>query len=109
MDKADELLSHCVTRIFHCQSCSVTNEWASKSIGHAVQVRQSISKNGRSDIDPQHSFAEAQDWSCPQEVFLDLKTGGKRHNRVVQSVVAQAGRTWLDGKRWLRSNFRQKK
>jgi hypothetical protein len=108
-DETDALLSHCCTRIFHLNTCAVTNEWASKSVGHAVQVRQSISKNHQADGDPQHSFAETQDWSCPQEAFLDLKSGGKRHKQIVESIVAQAGRRFLDGRRWIISECLQKK
>jgi hypothetical protein len=40
---------------------------------------------------------------------MKLKSGGKRHRREVHAVVTQAGRTFLDGKRWIISGYRQSK
>jgi hypothetical protein len=107
-DDTDALLSHCCTRVYHLNTCAVTNEWASKSIGQDVQVRQSVNEGMMDDL-PQMSFAEAHDASCPPQVFMRLKSGGKRHRREVHAVVTQAGRTFLDGKRWIISGYRQSK
>lgn len=106
VDDTDALLSHCCTRIYHLNTCSVTNEWASKSIGQDVQVRQTVSQ-GQFDVYPQESYAEAYDASCPPQVFMRLKSGGKRHRREVRAVVTQAGRTFLDGKSWIITGYRQ--
>jgi hypothetical protein len=42
-------------------------------------------------------------------VFLDLRSGGTRHKGIVEAVVAQAGRTFLNKKRWIISAYRQSK
>ena len=108
-DETDALLAHCTTRIFHLQTCAVTNEWASKSIGHATLLRTSISRNERDQANPNLSIAETQGWDCPPETFLGLKTGGKRNQGVVEAVAAAAGRTFLDERRWIISSFKQAK
>jgi hypothetical protein len=90
-------------------SCAVTNEWASKSIGLEVQVRHSVSGGKGNGDSPQNSFAEAQEASCPPQMFLGLKSGGKRYKGVVEAVVAQAGRTFLRNKQWIVSGYYQAK
>jgi hypothetical protein len=107
-DDTDALLSHCCTRIFHLNTCAVTNEWASKSIGQDIQVRQTVSQS-QYDSYPQESYAEAHEASCPPQVFRRLKSGGNRHRRQVHAVVTQAGRTFLEGKTWIISGYRQTK
>jgi hypothetical protein len=108
-DATDALLSHCCTRIFHLQTCAVTNKWAAESIGRTMQARQTVSTANTPYGNPQQSWAEAEDWDCPPGFFLDLKSGGRRHRHVVEAIVAQAGRTWLDGRRWIISDYRQAK
>jgi type IV secretory pathway TraG/TraD family ATPase VirD4 len=109
-DETDALLSHCCTRIFHLNTCPATNEWASKSIGQTVRVRHSVNHSGKDNGNgPRASYAEATDADCPSEVFLDLRSGGTRHKGIVEAVVAQAGRTFLNKKRWIISAYRQSK
>jgi type IV secretory pathway TraG/TraD family ATPase VirD4 len=105
----DAALSHYCTRIFHANNCAVTNEWASRSLGKIDQVKQSLSSSyGRNGNHSQSWALETVD-SCPTETFLGLQSGGPRHKGRIEAVMAQAGRTFLDGQRWIITEFRQAK
>jgi hypothetical protein len=99
-DDTNALLSHCTTRIFHLNSCAITNEWAAKSIGQGLTTRRSVSE-ARSGEPTGTSVTETRELSCPPENFLTLKSGGARHQKVVEAIVNQPGRTFLDGRTWI--------
>lgn len=109
--KVDSLLGNLSSKIFHCQNCSVTNDWASKVIGHNLMAIESGS-NQRSAFSiggttRGESYAmQLLPQILPVE-FTTLWTGGERHQFKTQAIITVKGHQWSDGKNFKKAIFSQ--
>lgn len=108
--KVDSLLGNLSTKIFHCQNCSVTNEWASKTIGHDLMAVEGGTYN-RAMFTAGSSRGESFSMQLLPQVlpveFTTLWTGGKFHDFKTQAIVTVKGRKWSDGKNFKKLIFNQ--
>jgi hypothetical protein len=98
------------TTILHNNACAVTNRWASEYFAKSWQPKGSF---GRSDNNKggdsrntgfQYSL---EDEVLPAE-FLQLRSGGRANNLLVDAIIGQSGRIWkASGKTYLKTTFRQ--
>jgi TraM recognition site of TraD and TraG len=110
--KVDTLLGNHSTKIFHRNSCVITNEWASKVIGKDTQYRHSISNTG-SIHQPvgnqtQTSVQEVEEEVCQPKEFMGLKNGAARNDYIVEGILFQSGRLWKGDQRWTVRKFKQR-
>jgi hypothetical protein len=108
--KVDSLLGNLSTKIFHCNTDAVTNEWASKVIGQNFRAIESGSEQ-YSIINFSHSTSEGYSMQLIPQVlpyeFTLLKTGGQPNDYIVQAVATINGYKWSNGKNFGRLNFKQ--
>ncbi len=86
-------LSCCGTKVFHSNGCTVTNEWASKSIAQASTFLASGSMNSARERSTNAGVSEQMQDACPTNIFLGLRKGGIPPYRP-QAVVMVPGRTF---------------
>lgn len=122
--ETDSLLANLNTKILHCNSDPVTNEWASRLIGRTLQYR--ASGNHSHPADDQVSALLGLDWARengttsggfsevmeaeiePRE-FTRLRTGGPDNDWIVDGIVFQNGRVFkASGRTWLPVQFNQR-
>jgi len=110
--RADSLLGNLGTKIFHSNTDSVTNEWASKIIGSDFlsMVARSESKKRLAvfteNITENQSFQLLPQF-LPKD-FTTLRSGGEIEEFIVEGVMQIAGKTWSDGKNFRMIPFSQK-
>ncbi|MFN8301949.1 MAG: TraM recognition domain-containing protein [Saprospiraceae bacterium] len=111
MSKVDSLLGNLSTKVFHCQNCSVTNEWASKTIGHNMMAVEGGTYN-RAMFTAGSSRGESYNMQLLPQVlpveFTTLWTGGKTNDFKTQAIITVKGRTWSDGRNYMKLIFTQK-
>jgi type IV secretory pathway TraG/TraD family ATPase VirD4 len=125
-DKVDSLIGNLPTKIWHANGDPVTNEHAAKTIAQTWQLRQSsnqgystnMSQNGGSpsDVTTTVNYSDNTGVSAseqlayqvlPQE-FTMLRTGGPRHNLLVDGIIFKPGRVWnASGTNFMRVTFKQ--
>ncbi len=111
--QVDSLMGCLQTKIFHCNSDLVTNQWAADVIAQNWQEHwdygSSHSGKNPSDQD-QYNLNRRRNLEyevLPRE-FHGLKTGGPENRLVVEGILFQPGRTWrLNGKHHIRISFNQ--
>ena len=127
-DRAAEAKTHAIlgalnTKIFHANGDQTTNEYASELIGteqktvtetsktpsqyggfdplkrflHRITSQPSVTTSGK-------TIREAIIQPCE---FSDLQPGGPEHDWVAEAVLTQVGRTFSNGKRFLKVGFKQ--
>jgi len=117
----DSLMGNLQTKIFHTNGDSVTNFWASETIGKDWYFRNnhstsSTEKNnflgmlGLEGGQTTNSSGGSQsfDYNLPPGEFTKLLKGGFENNLHVEGVVFQGGRVWnATGKNYIRATFKQ--
>lgn len=118
--QAESLLANFGTLIFHCNTCSRTNEFASGLIGRTVQILA----NGHTSHQPEDwtmaalglsrtpqtsgGFSEHWEYAVQPAEFTRLRTGGAGCWEA-DAIVVQSGTTFRDtGRIWAPMTFRQK-
>ena len=130
--RTDSLLGNFVTKIFHANTDSVTNQWASELISKASVFRKSYSHSQNTGT-PQQSMGrgsmlgdmlfgqrspdsfgsnlsenEVIDYQVLPIRFTKLRSGGKQNKCVVEGFITQGGRTFGEEKKnYLLSAFDQ--
>lgn len=99
--RVDSLLGNLVTKIFHTNNDHVTNEWAAKTIGKVYQTKETINFAEEGSI----STSDILDYQVQPQEFTLLKAGGGGLN--VQAVVTTAGKTWSNGRNYIKVAFEQ--
>jgi hypothetical protein len=108
--RVDSLMGNLSTKIFHANSDSETNEYASRLIGKAL-----ASLHGQSNA---HSYLNAsfQKTESLSEQFLPqiqpreftmLTTGGTNNDFEVQAIVFVTGKTWSNNTNYTKTIFKQ--
>lgn len=108
--KVDSLLGNLSTKIFHCNTDAVTNEWASRVIGQNYAVLESGGEN-YSIINFSHSTSKGFSTQLTPQVlpmeFTKLKTGGAMNQYIVQAIITINGYHWKSQQNFGRINFTQ--
>lgn len=105
-EKVNALLALTNHKLFLAQNNSVTNEFASKTIGMgihrlsntSVQVQQFAGNAGQS---------ESYHYQVMPHEFTMLKRGGKHSEGIVECIVTATGKRFSNGKNYLRLQFLQ--
>ena len=91
-DQANSLLGNAATKIFHANTDTTTNEWASQVIGQewmrmvSTSMNQGNAQKGNISVSQQiHARRLPSD-------FVTLKTGGEKNQRQVEAYIVQTGR-----------------
>jgi type IV secretory pathway TraG/TraD family ATPase VirD4 len=104
--KVEGLFANHSTKVFHRNDCTITNKFAADTIAKDIVYKTSLgSSNGQS---VNTNMSQAEEYSCPPQIFQTLKSGGPENKFVVSGVVFQAGRTW-DGEKFVLGEFHQKR
>jgi len=102
--KADSLLGNLSTKIFHANNDTVTNEWASKTIGKAFREIESLNVGDRQSVGISNQFH----WQIEPREFTILPGGGEDNDFRVQGVISIAGRAFSNDANYLKVQFNQK-
>ncbi|MGE3818037.1 MAG: TraM recognition domain-containing protein, partial [Isosphaeraceae bacterium] len=109
---ANSMLGNLATTVFHANSSAETNQWASERIGSTLRWL-----TGGSTANAAAPYGQAQATANVSESFLAqvfpvefqaLRSGGDEHDRWVDAIVTQQGRTFANGLNHTRCSFRQK-
>ena len=96
-ERAESFLGALGTKIFHANSCSTTNNYASALIGDALHVEESQSETLGKDFSMGISRAPRFHRLVRPEEFISLKTGGPPNNFVVQAIFHKQGDPLFNG------------
>lgn len=102
--KADSLLGNLGTKIFHANNDSVTNNWAAEVISKAFKHIESLSIGTNENI----SLGQQYHWQVEPREFTTLKSGGGENDFRVEGIITIAGKTWSNGKNYMKRSFNQK-
>jgi TraM recognition site of TraD and TraG len=111
--RVDSQLGNLVTKIICQQGDPVTNHWAAEMIGKTRQVliNYGNSQSGGLGTMPSRNSSsgasETIDYDCPPREFQLSRTGGQRHDYIVDAVIYGGGRIWSNGKTWIKTSFKQ--
>lgn len=109
--RVNSLLGNLATMIFHANSDTATNDYASQLIGNALLNTASVSRNrdahlpittGRTESINSHYLPQVQ-----PRVFTTLRSGGEEYDHEVDGIMVIAGREWSDGKNFNPVSFDQ--
>jgi hypothetical protein len=118
--EADSLLGNCCTKIFHSNTCPVTNEWAASIIGRTVHLHANGNSTASkdwvsaalglgSDGTTSAGFSESLEWEVQPREFTVLRNGGPRNRFLVDGILVQSGKVFGDSdKIWRRVTFSQR-
>ncbi|GAB5552877.1 MAG: hypothetical protein Sapg2KO_24680 [Saprospiraceae bacterium] len=110
--KADSLLGNLGTKIFHSNTDSNTNEWASKLIGSDFISMISTSENRKrmaffAENVGKNKSHQLLPQVLPRE-FTTLKSGGEKEDLIVEGVIQITGKNWSNGSNFQIIEFSQK-
>ncbi|MBX7074060.1 MAG: TraM recognition domain-containing protein [Pirellulales bacterium] len=119
--ETSSILGNLNLKIMHANGCPNTNKWVSECIGMSRQYKFSANNSYQpadvlSDVfgfgpgpSTNAGFSEEWQYEVQPAEFTRLRTGGVRHNYLIDAIAFQAGRVFLDtGRTWRRVTFRQK-
>ena len=99
--EAESFVGNLQTKIFHANGDPTTNQWASDSISKNKQIRlqsgisQRHGKGNSSGMHQNSSGSVVMEYAVPPYDFTLLRTGGFEFEFTVDSIIFQAGRTFL--------------
>lgn len=118
--EANSLLSNLQTKIFHANTDIETNQYPADLIGKIWQDIENSSGSVSSPQDYQMPFMSGQsnssstfgtskvlEYKILPRWFRHLKTGGFKHNGLVDAIIMQGGRFWSNGEDYLPHTFTQ--
>jgi hypothetical protein len=119
--ETDSLVANLNTKILHANGDAVTNEWSAKMIGRCRQFFINANNSQQPSDDDiaywlgfnqqtQNSagLSEQYEFEVQPSAFTSLRTGGVKHNGLVDAIVFQNGTLFkASGRTWLQTTFRQ--
>lgn len=105
-ERVNALLALTNHKIFLAQNNSVTNEFASRTIGMGIH-RLANSSVQFDSYGGNAGMASSYQYQVMPREFTMLKRGGRQHNGIVETIVTATGKTFSNGKNYLRVNFTQ--
>ena len=113
--EVDSLLGNLATKIWHRNSCTVTNTLAAETIARSRQFRWTtgLSMNdaafGGQRLSHNVGGSDGVELELLPGDFQFLRSGGPENRFEVDAIIYQAGRLWAgSGKNYLRVTFNQK-
>ena len=113
--EVDSLLGNLATKIFHRNSCTVTNTLAAETIARSRQFRWSTglsmsdATSGPQRLSHNVGGSDGVELEILPGDFQFLRSGGPENNFEVDALIYQAGRIWAgSGKNYQRVTFNQK-
>ena len=113
--EVDSLLGNLATKIWHRNSCTVTNQLAADTIARSRQFKWSAGLSttdqsfGGQRVSHNVGGSEALEWDMLPGDFQFLRCGGPQHQFEVDGIIYQAGRLWAGtGKNYQHVTFNQK-
>lgn len=113
--EVDSLLGNLATKIWHRNSCTVTNTLAAETIARSRQFRWSTGlsmshgESGGQRTSHNVGGSDGVELELLPGDFQFLRAGGPENQFEVDSIIYQAGRLWAgSGKNYLRVTFNQK-
>lgn len=112
----DAILNGFGTTIFHTNSSSDTNKWASDKISVSLQMVPQSSSGSNLSFGKEFSWSENSGTSASGQylpifqpyAFTTLRNGGAEHDRWVDAIVFRPGKIWsLTKAPYLRVSYRQ--
>ena len=108
------LLGNLLTKIFHANGDTVTNEYAAQSIAKSWQFRGSAGTStsegghGEARVSRNSGGSDSLEFEVLPQTFTMLRKGGADNGLKVDGIVFQGGRRWrATGKNYLRVTFQQ--
>lgn len=112
--ETDSLLANLATKIWHRNSCTVTNHMAAETIARSRVFRWNTGLStrdgafGQPNVSHNIGGSEGVEWEVLPGDFQFLRCGGPGNEFEVDGIVYQAGRVWAaSGKNYLRAAFGQ--
>jgi len=108
--QADALMGNFQTKIYHANSDAATNAHAADIIGEAWQYASSGGgSTGQQGQGINYGFNEGIHKQVLPAEFTTLRKGGEANGLEVEGIVLQGGRTWSNGKTFLKTIFKQRR
>lgn len=108
--KVNSMMGNLTTKIFHANSDTATNEYASQLIGQAKEIMRSTNDTvNAKEFTYQTSEGRSSQYTPqirPME-FTIMRTGGHRNDYKIDAVIFVTGRLWSKGTNYLRPFFKQ--
>jgi hypothetical protein len=114
--QADALLSQFTHKLFHALGDVQTAEWASGLIGKTLTTFMGGSMAPQDSLMDElcgrgrftGSFNTHYEKILQDNVFFNLRTGGKANGLVCDAIVVRSGEPFANGQNWLMTSFSQK-
>jgi len=111
-DLTQSFLGNFQTKIWHQNTCSVTNNWASETVAKTWQDLESQSYNsgGKDGKGGGFTFGQSSqmEFDLPPREFTTLAKGGPRYDLKVEGIVSIGGRVFqANGKPYMKVAFNQ--
>lgn len=108
--EVDAFLGNLQTKIFHCNSDRMTNEWAADLCARSYQYRHNFGAAGTERRSSQSAgVTESLDYEILPREFSRLRTGGPNNSGMVDAIIHQSGRIWkASQKSFVRVQFKQR-
>ena len=108
-EHVDSMLANLGTKIFHAQSCHLTNEYAAQTVAKALVNRPNF-HTPSGGYDEQHQgnvggglVMDYEEGTTPRD-FLTMRTGGPP-DYVADALVVKPGKMFSTGKPYLRTSI----
>lgn len=103
-ERAMSLIGNLSTKIFHANSDTDTNSFASKMIDQVKVKKGTYSKNENT---VSTSFTRQLEYQILPGDFTTLRTGGHKNGKKADAIVTQTGETFSDDKNYMLVTFDQ--
>lgn len=104
----DSFLANMLTKVFHANNDSVTNLWASDTIGKQKSKRFGGSSNNGNGSRSSVSFNDEMQYPVSPYEFTVLRNGGPANDLSVDAILTVAAKTWKrNSKNYLKVSFKQ--
>lgn len=105
-------LGNLKTKIFHQNDDTKTNKWASELVGKVKKSQSSRTEQSFSFMSSRYrpnTYTTSMQWEdrIPSSYFSSLKTGGKKHRKMVSGLVFNADKRFFYDKQAKTFYFRQ--
>ncbi|MBC7784176.1 MAG: TraM recognition domain-containing protein [Burkholderiales bacterium] len=117
--EVESVLGNAGTLIAHANSCQRTGEYMSERIGRERQFLSNFSQSGgandwysamggEGEQNETAGFSETWEYQLQPSFYGTLRTGGQRHNRMVDAIVYTTGHEFKSSRRnWMTTTLRQ--
>ena len=106
--KVKSLIGNLATKIFACNTCVETNNWASQLIGSGYTKKDSHSLTVSGNFSSSHSTQYELEPMVRPELFGHLLQGGPENGFIVETYVHRQGKLFDNGHNFKKVIFKQK-